>query len=521
MNFYFLVTGLSVVLIPLSVTGSQSLMALSLIIGVFLYFRTLASRSPQILDPTSSDPIDHRNISWIQSLVRKWVFEKTGPGAGFASTLGWLLFIWLLLVYLIRSAQFFASEASLFDPRPYHNELTDFFLFLFAALAFYQFQRIYPGARKDRQFESRSPANAIYLVVTAFSIIVVLSGIGAVFSEIRLSKLFTGYGADFHAGNRPQFLFRTVGDLQLYRPIGFMNTRLSYAGILLFAQAVLLHRFWRSLKIHWPGRQPAGDSGENQNIHRARQTVKRVGFTSIWAFLWLSGLILLLMNGSQSGQIGTLISQLIIVFYIFREKFSLIRQRMTGPGTSLAIISGILILGGAYIYFLDFGTHRHTDYMRPLIWKGSLSIFLEHPLLGVGPGNFTDWFHEWIQAFYLEHPRTMYFLEITPDNHAHNDLLHLLVLGGIPAGLLFLALIYHSTKSLIAAMNFSENPESRNLVDLEVAMRSTAPAFFVAGLSQCYFQDDEVVVVFWFFLMAAEALRFVRRAQRARETASI
>ena len=118
----------------------------------------------------------------------------------------------------------------------------------------------------------------------------------------------------------------------------------------------------------------------------------------------------------------------------------------------------------------------------------------------------------------------MYFLEITPDSHAHNDLLHLMVLGGVPAGLLFFGLIFHAVRSLLEAMRngivsrgASEIREARgtiqasNLLNLEVAIRTSLPGFLVAGLSQCYFQDDEVVVVFWVFLFAAEALKKLQR----------
>ena len=113
---------------------------------------------------------------------------------------GWFLFAWLLLVYGIRSAQFYISGNSLYNPAPYHNELTDFFLYLFAFLAAIPMLSRPLKGRSEK--ELLLIYNRIYLVLTVFSVLVILSGLGAVFSEVRLSKLFTGHGTDFHAGNR-------------------------------------------------------------------------------------------------------------------------------------------------------------------------------------------------------------------------------------------------------------------------------------------------------------------------------
>lgn len=516
MRFYFFITGLAMVIVPLSVTGSQSLMALSIVTGVGLQLHKQIKRLLKSHSSADHDRLAPGFHSRTGTLIGKWPLYS-----------GWILFAWLLLIYGIRSLQYLISGNPLFHPAPYHNELTDFFLFLFAFLAAVP---LLAGSALRQEKNSQSTFRWLYLVLTVFAVLVVLSGLGAVFSEVRLSKLFTGHGSEFSASNRPQFVFRTVGELVLYRPIGFMNTRLSYAGILIFALAVLLHRFHESaLTLRSP--QSAGEeSMEIKEKHNSgnRASLRKWALLLTWAGLWFTGVILLLMNGSRSGQIGALISQLCILAFFSRNLWSPLLPKKKSLWATLAAVLVLVMGSGLYIYLLDSGTHRHTDFMRPLIWKGSYSLFAEHPLLGVGPGNFTDWFHRWVSEFYLEHPRTMYFLEITPDSHAHNDLLHLLTLGGLPAGILFLTLILYSVQSLFDTMsrgwhrtarsrtkeNKIEGFEDYRFIDLEMALRSTLPGFFVAGLSQCYFQDDEVVVVFWVFLLSALVLKALRSKPR-------
>lgn len=570
MRTYFAITAAAVALVPLSVSASQTLMALSLIFSMALVasnWRRNTNGPMVVAGPEQS-------FKWGPPV---WKRIQRNP----AAAASWFLFFYLALVYAIRSLQYLLDTSNvIFQPRPFHNELTDFFLFLFAWLAFLHSQQYRnspaassagqkapnapsrtDGAPEDLQatatgqdLSPRSLPNAnsearkkehiytwILNALTVFALLTVLSGLLAMFTEVRLSKLFTGHGHEFSATNRPQFVFRSFGDFTLYRPIGFMNTRLSYAGILLFSFAILLHRSLISLKVTL--------------LHPSLATLGR---TLLWIFFCGIGILALLMNGSRSGQIGSTITIVLILLYHGRALGTALsanaRKRLQGRRATVSIwmvafVLALIAFGVLYVVGLQSGTHRHTDYMRPVIWKGALALFQESPLLGVGPGNYPDAFHRWAQQFYLDHPRTMYFLEITPDSHAHNDLLHLLALGGLPAGMAFLALILFSLHSLASLWDLSGKtaatylrssmqssayahpvPDRRDdpddpgnivkrsttpmdsvaILDLEWALRSALPGFFVAGLSQCYFQDDEVVVVFWAFLFAAEILKRLR-----------
>ena len=143
---------------------------------------------------------------------------------------------------------------------------------------------------------------------------------------------------------------------------------------------------------------------------------------------------------------------------------------------------------------------RHTDYFRPILWTGSLRLIEAHPILGVGAGNFKAATLAWREQYLLAHPDLLYFFKNTPDGHAHNDVLHLSVIGGIPAGLSFLGLVYLIIQRMLRSAHTGRPSDYRTALLLCGCL-----AFFIAGIAQCYFQDDEVVVVFWTVIALASA----------------
>ncbi|MCB1168300.1 MAG: hypothetical protein KDK33_19255, partial [Leptospiraceae bacterium] len=276
MRFYWIVTLAAFAIIPLSVSGSQTLMAISIVWGGWLYFR----------GGRTSD----------SGVARAWHLQS--PDSGHRSyalpfLMGALLFCWLLLVYGIRSLQFYWQGNSLFDPSPWHSEWTDLFLLLFAWLLV--------SLARQSHIESHRLSHYATMALLVFATLLVVAGFLSVFSEVRLSKLFTGYGHEFSARNRPQFPFATIGGLTLYRPIGFMNTRLSYAGLLNFGLLILAGRTLgalpRSLSRVLGGAD--GVDGSESALDSTSKWKRREWL--VWSALIVIGLIILWMNGSRSG----------------------------------------------------------------------------------------------------------------------------------------------------------------------------------------------------------------------------
>jgi O-antigen ligase len=212
---------------------------------------------------------------------------------------------------------------------------------------------------------------------------------------------------------------------------------------------------------------------------------------------------LLYVNGTRSAVVGAgvaLLFGLPIVIGIVPARFAVrllrpgILAGMAGTGALLLIVS---VLGFAFgkhrLAYVDFG--RHTDFQRAVIWNGSGELIADHPLLGVGPGNFRAATLDWRRSFLQQEPHTLYWIYLTPSGHAHNDLLHLAVVGGLPGGLLFLGL------ALACVLAGRSGTPTRRWFFLGTA------GFFIAGLFQCYFQDDEVAAVFWMLIAMIGATR--------------
>ena len=76
----------------------------------------------------------------------------------------------------------------------------------------------------------------------------------------------------------------------------------------------------------------------------------------------------------------------------------------------------------------DVGNSQTSAGARLQMWKGAVLMFQDHPLLGVGPANFSDGLNRLIERHEID-PSARDF------GHAHNDMLNALATGGLLGGL--------------------------------------------------------------------------------------
>ncbi len=118
---------------------------------------------------------------------------------------------------------------------------------------------------------------------------------------------------------------------------------------------------------------------------------------------------------------------------------------------------------------------------RLFVWKNSLKVIEEHPVFGVGPGNFKEY----------------YALQAGPELedkfhhvHAHNDYLNVAALGGIPDALLFCGLwVVVFGYCWIGYRRADFSPADRQFC---FAALMGSVLFFMSGLSEAAFADEEV-----------------------------
>ncbi len=116
---------------------------------------------------------------------------------------------------------------------------------------------------------------------------------------------------------------------------------------------------------------------------------------------------------------------------------------------------------------------------RVFIWKHSWEIVREHPLFGVGQGNFKD--------AYTAHLRPD-IPEFRKYAHAHNDVLNYAAIAGIPGALIYLGL-WGAVLSVLLRTMKSSPPPGRSFA---VAAFIGSVVFFMTSLFEATFADEEV-----------------------------
>jgi O-antigen ligase len=129
----------------------------------------------------------------------------------------------------------------------------------------------------------------------------------------------------------------------------------------------------------------------------------------------------------------------------------------------------------------------HDD-PRMRLWQTALRIWKDHPVFGAGLGSFKSLFEQYkVPGFYMA---TM---------HPHNDFLKVLANSGMVglAAFLWLWASYfrHVGRLFIRAAADPRRP-------FLLAGMLVVAAFLIAAAGQCYFSDETVVDLFWFFTAA-------------------
>lgn len=318
--------------------------------------------------------------------------------------------------------------------------------------------------------------NLISKAFFVLTVVIVISGFISIFSEYRLAWLVSSLYKNMSTWGKQHLLGEILG-VKLYLPIGFMNTHLTYGGI-----AMLLYPF-----VFFQFLQLIFHQEKNQGTQR---TWKQ----------WLFGLffimfsIVFLFNNARSAILGAFFSILIgIYLWKLRGLPFLSIKLLLVLFFSLVVVSFILwnqsdafrIVVGPLL-----GYEKHTDSGRTFIWSSSLPLALENPITGVGPGNYANQIELSRKKLSLEYPELLFFYETTQRGHAHNDYIHLAAVFGFPILFVYLLLYFFLSKKIIESKIPFPN----------WAWFFGIIGFGFASLLQCYFQDDEVVIVFWYLV---------------------
>jgi len=205
-------------------------------------------------------------------------------------------------------------------------------------------------------------------------------------------------------------------------------------------------------------------------------------------FIWgLGGLLLataLLWSHARSPLLGVLVGCLV---FVIAQKG---RRRLSSLGVVLLPILTIVLVPSLQEHFRRaFSINRNIT--RVNLWESSLEAIKARPLLGFGPGNFSNMMEKYeVAGFYNTRA------------HSHNDFLMHGVNGGL-LGLLFALVLIAVVTTIMWRLWKSGSPYA--WVGLgAVAIQA---GICVAGLFQVYQTDDEVEMLLYFVFGCALALQ--------------
>jgi len=137
-----------------------------------------------------------------------------------------------------------------------------------------------------------------------------------------------------------------------------------------------------------------------------------------------------------------------------------------------------------------------SETSRMSIWRTAVNMTADHPIIGVGPGNFAEQYINYRDEF-----------SDRAFTHAHNDILNVAAVAGIPASIFYLsfwiAIIIRMTTALRIK---SDDNKIRSII---VGTLTASIVFFMASMFESGFADEEVrlfLMAIWGLFLASEKL---------------
>lgn len=364
------------------------------------------------------------------------------------------LFAWYFIVF--GAHRFLDSPNSVPIKNAWNGELKDFFLFFgFLSVC----------------FVSKEDLPKTYRALFWLLLVLVITGFIGGFTPVRLARLVS----ELYKESSTYKFTHPLGSIlsvPIYISIGLMNTHLTFGGLMQFFSAFVTFYFLRTL---------------------ADRKWKSVIYSGT---LLLFYIVVFLLNQARSSMIGAGVTLGLAGIHLFFVRKELPKSFLAkGAGAFLALlvlVSSVLAFSpaGKKVIGPLFGKEKHTDSGRTFIWVSTFPLVQDHPWIGVGPGNYNASIDKTRTEQSEAYPELAYFYEVTQRGHAHNDYFHLATIFGLPG-----ALIYLSLAGAILYFLFRSKQEFSRILFFYGLL-----GFFVSGLFQCYFQDDEVVILFWLLL---------------------
>ena len=206
-------------------------------------------------------------------------------------------------------------------------------------------------------------------------------------------------------------------------------------------------------------------------------------------YYWLAGFAFcicsagLVFNATRGAWLAVaIVSAVLLIYYMFKNK-----RNLAVSIIFVALISTVLVNNPKFMHRLDtiddFNKYQ-SNTERILIWQSAWNMFKDHPILGVGLGQYTENYQQKYISPQAKEPKL---------GHAHNNFLQMLAENGIVGFAGFVIMFgYIILKNLITWFN------TKNVYALMIV--SATVCLLLQGFTEYNVGNSAVIKMYWLIL---------------------
>jgi O-antigen ligase len=210
------------------------------------------------------------------------------------------------------------------------------------------------------------------------------------------------------------------------------------------------------------------------------------------SFICITGNLFTYTRSTLFGQIAGFV----VFFYLSSVK----KRKFEFTLVMIYFVMIFLIDPLIFLKFKEIG-HETVPFERVVIWLTSLRIFMDHPITGIGFGNFMGFYEQYVRV-----PTHIF-------GHAHNDFINVAVNAGIIG---FSAFVWLWIKAWRGLREIYQKTEDDGFKPLILAGFIIVPAYLVASQFQCYYTDavDNMILFFVLGMAVSAGLVYQKRSTK-------
>lgn len=195
-------------------------------------------------------------------------------------------------------------------------------------------------------------------------------------------------------------------------------------------------------------------------LFSADKIIKIIGL-----MFFLLSLPVVLVTVSRAAWLGAIVA----LFFVVEARFKFLSKllRYIGPGAKITLVALLITVTFFSSYYL-YTLKKDSANGRLLTWKMTGLIVRDHPVTGVGPGNFSASLFKYQSQYFQQHPDLIPREGRIADEtwYAFNDILQITAEQGVIGLVLILALLFTASKAAIRLMKAIHSKETYDNSDI-------------------------------------------------------